>query len=340
MRLRRSSACIACWLLLVSLCLPSAWAGGRPPLVYGISAKPFPAIADLDYPFSRAEAWLASLLRASRLLPDPSLLRLHLPGPDPALARLAICALIAPVDVVTPRIAPGNEIRVFRKWPSDPAKAIEALNGRFFIIELEMAIIWETGRAISDLRRIWPDSVAAAAMDSQRLGKLRSLLDDLWQAAELNAEALTGHPASFCASFNEATDSAAALLGMAREDPEHMPGPLARALDMFMRRETREPDTRELWQRLAGNALYLRALGHRQADQAGLANADFGAALARLRNSDPDLVAEIHIARGDLARESGNDRAMCADYAAACGLGRCASLAGARRMGRCLGTAE
>ena len=326
-------------LLLLILWPQAGWPdalAGRKPLVYGISQRPFPAIAGVGYDLARAEAWLASLTRAAGFLPDLSSRRLSLPGPDPALATLAICALISPLDVVTPPNAPGNEIRVFRKWPAEPLAELEKALASPRILELEMAIIWEMARAVADLRQIWPDSVAAAALDSSRLERMRELLEDLWRAQACNADAFAGRNLRWSAAFSEATESALILLAMACEDPARLQGPLEQALAAFMRREVAEPDSRELWKRLASQGLYLRGLEHQRAGQSGLARADFGAALARLANSEPGLAAAIHIARGELDLQAGAAAGMCADFAAACSLGQCSRLAQARREGSCL----
>lgn len=322
MRLALLAAGLATALLLPHL-LSAAGVDPRKPIIYGIADKPFPAVLSLDYPFCRAQAWLAALERADSFLPASLDMRLRQQGLPVPLGRLALCALIGPPEVVTPEYVNSPVIRVFLKWPARPEEVAEKVVTDSGQMLLQMAVIWETGQTLVAMRNEWPDSVQAAGARLPLLESKAELLNLLWEGSQ------TGDPEII-------RNSISGLLTRAEKLPE--PALLDRALELLLGRETEDPANRSLWNRLASYCLYLRGQAHENLNQPGLARADFDAALARLKKAGElgSLAADIHLARGNLGR-SGHDLAqMCRDFMEACALAKCQALAQARREGLCL----
>lgn len=293
----------------------------RPPLVYGICKKPFPAILNFDYPFCRASAWLSALEMANAVLP-PFPASLAQSGLPPDLERLSVCALACPPEVVTPENAPGNVVRVFLRWPLDPDHAVATALSDGHSILLEMAIIMETRRAVERLANLWPKNANEAHKELPELEAEASLLRQLW-------DRLPGdEPGSI--------PSVAALFAAIRSGRKPEVGTIEPALALLLKREVSDPDNATLWRRLAAYLLFNRGLALE--DRPGLAATDFGAALARLQDAPTEKELRIRIlsARGRLHQEQRNLEAMCADYLEACSLGQCQLLSLARRDGHCL----
>lgn len=293
----------------------------RPPLVYGICRKPFPAVLNLDYPFCRASAWLSALERANNVLP-PLPASLAQSGLPPNLERLAVCALACPPEVVTPENAPGEVVRVFLRWPLDPEHAVATALREGISIWLEMAIILETRRAVERIAHLWPRNAKEVHEDLPELETEASLLRQLWDRLP------GGDPGSIA--------SVAALFAAIRSDRKPEVGTIEPALAILLKREVSDPANAALWRRLAACLLFNRGLALE--GRPGLAATDFGAALARLQDAptEKELRLSILSARGRLYQEQRNFEAMCADYLEACSLGQCQLLSLARRGGHCL----
>lgn len=294
----------------------------RKPLIYGIAQRPFPAILQLDYPLCRAEAWILALERAATYLPQPVYHRLRQFRIDTPLGRLAACAMLCPLDVTTPERAVDKVVRVFLKWPSDPSLAFESIAADPWQLLVEMAIIWETTQIISKLRQSWPTSLGEGSQRMQKLDVFAEQLRELWSAGQGEFKKRSGAtPTLSLLSYNR----------QAASDPDL----LDKAVSALIAREVTDPANSSLWSNLASSGLYLRGLIQERQHQPALAEADFNAALARLKKTGflNSLTADIYLARGVLRRH--DPALMCADYIAACALGKCQELALARRTGLC-----
>lgn len=297
----------------------------RKPILHGAVTRPFPTIFQIDYPLCRAEAWLNALDMAEKRLPEaPSRLGQLLRG---GLARKTAAGLYFPVDVVTPPNTNGNEIRVFLEDNANPGNPGDADSVAFL---LKMCLVWETADTAARLRRIWPTSMESAREKLPELEALGSRLNALWQA--WNAPQ-TDAPVN--------SGSATLLLARALKSPgtAESAANAARAIDLLLAREI-APEGRDnapLWNHLAAQAIYLRALREEKQGQLALALAGYNTVIARLKKSAfPDNISpQAFIARAALRGQGGDVAGMCADYLEACGMGECQGLAAARRRGEC-----
>lgn len=303
-----------------------AWAPGKP-LLHGIASRPFPAIFGVDYPLCRAEAWLSALGMARRELPNPPRLRQLDAGGR--LARDALCSLLCPVDVVTPEAANSPQIRVFLKdnvRTADFGRRLDAALADPLRLLLTMCVIRETADAAAAMRKAWPASVAKAVQEVPELETLAQRLDILWRLAHGNDK-------------EEGASSAASLVRLAQAAP----GTRASyenadaAVKILLSRMVSQPEAALLWNRLAAQAIYLRGQSLEKQGQPALAEADYSAALARLKKDAflDNITPDILTARGALRGQRANFSGMCADYRAACALGQCRGLAAAHRHGQC-----
>lgn len=314
-------------LLVFALVSPAygAWEGDpRKPLVYGVCKKPFPAVLNIGYSLCRARAWLTALERAAALLPPAADFRLRQRGLGDRLSRLALCALVAPLDVVTPEKVQGDSIRVFLNWPDDPRDAFDSILANSRQILMEMAVIRETEETVRRLSAVWPSSVTQGNRELARLEELAQELNALWQGA------VTPQIAE---KDNTPTDSPALLSLRLRHKPD--PASLDKLVNRLMDKEVEDSACAVLWNRLAARALYLRGGEHERLHQPALADADYSAALVRLQKfgAEDELKANIYLLRGALRRY--DEKQMCADFSAACALGKCQALSLARRDGMC-----
>lgn len=303
----------------------------RKPLIYGACKKPFPAIFNIDYPFCRAKAWLAALESASENLPQALPARFRQPNISQKLTGMAIAALICPIDVVTPERAQSDEIRVFLKWPDDPARTADALLRDPAKLYPEMAAIWETSRIAAKIASIWPDSVGRERENLAELEELGQELDLLWDFQPDKA-------GNFPQIKSAGLPLVPLLLGEASRDPVANLRETEKALALTLEREVADRENSGLWNSLAAEGLYLRGQALAKHEQFALAEADYTAAIARLGKAGAKipLAARVYLARGELARSRHNTAAMCADFASACSLGLCQALSIARRAGECL----
>ena len=329
-------------MLLFFPLLTLASAEARKPLVYGISEKPFPLIASLDYPLCRAEAWLAALDLAAGQLPAALVKRLRNAGFDTRLARLALAALLCPLDVVTPEHVAGDRIRVFLKWPDDPLQSGLVLLDKTAILRMEMAFVWETRQTAARLRAIWPDSVAAGRANIAAMETLGACLNDLWQAIIFSSDELTGKQGLWASAFQENAGSAALAIASAAAVLPPGTASLNAALALLLEREAARGEDAPLWNWLSAKALVLRGRVHARRDSVALAQADFNTALARLKKTDADsqLAAQAWLNLGAIHRERNELAEMCAAFGEACALGECHSLSFARRDQLCLPDAK
>lgn len=323
--------CIA----LFFIALPLDAIGERKPLIYGICQKPFPVLTGLDYPLCRAEAWLSALKTAVISLPPALDSRLRASGFDTELAKLALCALLCPLDVVTPEHANSEVIRVFLKWPENPlAKGLEILDASN-LFQMEMAFIWEMGKAIDELRKSWPRSIARAGTKLSQLEDLAIFLDDIWRATLFMEKEMAGKNAPWATAFPSDTKSPALQLARASKA---LPGEttlLDQALAQFTKRESdRTPDFR-LWNILASRTLLLRSKIHAKKDSIALAEADLKTAIARLENAKDSSSSKAWLELGSLYEKRREYKKMCSALEAACASGECQRLSHARRIGQC-----
>lgn len=329
------SPCVAALLVLGCVCvaatLARAWEP-RKPLIYGVGARPFPALAAVDYPFMRARAWLEAVGRAEALLPSGFDGRIRQLGLPVGQARKAIAALACPLDVATPEHATGQQVRVFLKGLS--GLALDGILADPWRLLLEMCILWETGNTLAIMGERWPKGEADTQRHLPFLEEQASLLRQLWQAAQVNAaDTSQDRPEE-----SEVRDASVALLlmyAMGRPEGEENLGYADRAIELCMDREVSGDPA--LWAMLAACGNYLRARGHERRGQPALAELDLDMAITRMRKSGvmPRIEAETTLIRAELRRKRGNWDGMCDDYRAACSLGLCQSLARARREGRC-----
>lgn len=328
--------------LLLGLLSPVKGAELRPPLIYGISQKPFPILSGIDYQLARSEAWLAALKLAEAHLPQGLIGRLHNSGYATPLGRLAFCALLCPLDVVTPEKAPGNKIRVFLVWPKDPlAAGLEILNLPG-ILDLEMCLIRELQQASEELRSLWPDSLSSWRRDLAQLESLAEILRELWQGLLFNSDELEGREGKWTTAFRKTAASPALTIASAEQSLPETAAPLDEALALLSRRETGDREDFPLWNRLSARALILRSRIHAKRDAMALAEADLKAALARLQKSADNAALASHAwgELGELYRQRGEYKKMCAAFSAACSKGQCQQLSFARRNGYCLAGGE
>lgn len=332
---------LACAALILCLLLPqlTGWMP-RKPILHGATARPFPAIFPLDYPLCRASSWLQAIAMAERRLPKNLDSRLRHLGVDQHLARLAVCALLFPVDVVTPEKANSGEIRVFLKEPDDLNADLEEIGNNSWQLLLEMCLVWETANAVQYLRQHWPKSTESGRQAMQELDKYAEVLRQLWFAQDLNS-LTTSHP-DWNETLGDVVDSAGILLACALEAPASSLARVERAVGLCLEREANAPNAAAagLWNRLAVYGIHLRGVAHERLGQTGLAQADFDAALKRLAKVEihDELAAAILDSRANLRRSLGNLQGMCEDLSTACGIGFCSDLAAARRQGLCAKT--
>lgn len=326
---------LAAFLFFTLLSFASAEA--RKPLVYGISQKPFPLIASLEYPLCRAQAWLAALDLAVTYMPAPLLTRLRSAGFDTPLARLALAALLCPLDVVTPENANSEKIRVFLKWPDNPLDEGLAILEKTSILQMEMAFIWEIRQAATELREIWPATVADGRKLLARMEVLARELTDLWQAVIFNSEEFAGKLPLWSSSFQKNTRSAALAIASAAAALPDTATALTQALGHLLDRETPQDEDAALWNWLAARTLLLRGKVYSRRDSTALAESDFRTAIARLQKTDQDtrIVAQAWLDLGEIYRGRGELAKMCSALENACASGECQRLSFARRSKLC-----
>lgn len=139
----------------------------------------------LDYTAARAQAWLAALDKALEHLPPAANRRLEDLGLDKASvggtsALRSLAAGLFPVDVVTPQISSGQEIRVYLKKPEN-FTAFSRLAGDADTIAINALIILEMEDEIAALGEAWPKSIDEARVKTAELEGHASALDTLWQ---------------------------------------------------------------------------------------------------------------------------------------------------------------
>lgn len=337
------AGCIVC---VYSACYDSGDAQAAEQNIVGMAEKPFTAIPALDYPYARAKAWLEALRKAEKLLPsgtEAMLKRFYL---DEKLARKALCALVYPVEVLTPAISQGKEIRVFLKPEINTAAKIEKLFRNRLPLLWQMCLVWEMEEGIKDTDKAWPRNASENLDKNPELEKLPGELDSLWELSQANIKnANQDEDGWFEAdSFSGCSmKSVAGVLLAARERlragrPQAALDCIEKARELCKERAEGEitGPRSSLWQQLGARGYFLAGLCHMRLAQPALAEAAFSAAIRLLEGQKDYFLAELLTARGESRRKNTNIAGMCEDYSLACALGQCQGLSSARRAGECL----
>lgn len=306
------------------------------PVLSGVAGRPFPAILSLDYPVSRCGAWLNALQNAQKYLPAKAiqrLIQLHLDG---RAGKIALCALLFPVDVVTPDISAATDIKVYLKYPSDMAAKVKKILDKPMKLALTMALIGEIRKLLSDVLAAWPARIVPGSMDLTRLEQLVLRLDAFWSLTP-------GAARDEIRAYEHNPDSPIAALLLAKKEYEagrfEKIGPL---LAGFGQKQQSRKTEDGIQSALMAYALSLMGEAHLHLGRLALAERDFDESLKKLQSSVsvPDLAGEIFLNRAFLARRKNNLADMCASLQKACGYGLCGPLLEARLRGFCQRSAK
>lgn len=326
--------------VLAGACLLGNAAAGAAEL-QGSALRPTPLLMPLDYTAARAQAWLAALDKALEHLPPAANRRLEDLGLDKASvggtsALRSLAAGLFPVDVVTPQISSGQEIRVYLKKPEN-FTAFSRLAGDADTIAINALIILEMEDEIAALGEAWPKSIDEARVKTAELEGHASALDTLWQIRQTLASGQEYDSADLASLAKAAPQSPLVRLLLAEALlEENMPGECVEqadaALDLGL---SLAGEQSSVWKFLRPRLRYARAIAQWRLNHLALAENDLDAALLEAKNLPPKNGIKILDARGILKMQRRDLAGMCADFAQACSLGNCQSLARARRMGQC-----
>lgn len=297
----------------------------------------------MDYTAARAQAWLASLNNALPYLPAAANRRLGDIGlgRDDTGGNAALRALAAelfPVDVVTPQISSGQEIRVYLREPENFAN-FSRLAGDVDTIAMKAMTILEMEDEISSLGKAWPRSLDEAREKTSELEAHATALEALWhiQGLHLGEKGADASLETLQSLAEAAPNSPVARLLFAEallhdNQPQQCMAEANAALDLG---RNHGGEKGVLWQMLKPRARYARAIAQWRVNQLALAENDLNTAILEAKNLPPRNRIRLYDVRGVLKLQKGDFEGMCADFASACALGNCQNLARARLMGQC-----
>lgn len=299
-------------------------------IISGSASRPFPLLLNLDYNRCRGEAWLAALENAARLLPPGALHALGNLAPLLPNARFALCALLFPVDVVTPELSAGSEIKVYLQDSGKNAAAF-ADPARLLVMGL---LIAETRELLRQISTAWPERIVPGEIDLSLLERLSGKLAALWTLAENpDSEKLAEAGRLFPDSL--AIALARAEKPLQTDNAEAGENPLEQFQAALAKNEAGlSPDLREL---LESYLLYLKGRWNLRANQYAMAERQFG------KLAENPLFMEIFSRRAMDAllehaafmKRKGKLAEMCGDLFSICSLGDCHPLLEARLRGLC-----
>lgn len=307
----------------------------------GSALRPTPLLMPMDYTAARAQAWLEALDNALGHLPPAANRRLEDIGLDRTSlggnsALRALAAGLFHVDVVTPQISSGQEIKVYLKKPEN-LTAFSRLAGDADAIAMNALIILEMEDEIAALGEAWPKSIDEARIKTAELEGHAEALDALWQIRQNLASGQQYDSVDLTALASAAPQSPLVRLLLAEALlKENMPGKSVAqadaALDLGL---SFAGEKSSVWKFLRPRMRYARAIAQWRLNHLALAENDLDAALLEAKNLPPKYRIKILDARGVLKMQKRDLSGMCADFSQACSLGNCQNLARVRRMGQC-----
>lgn len=312
-------------------------------VLHGSALRPTPLIMPMDYTAARAQAWLAALDKAIALLPPSANRRLGDIGlgRDDTGGNAALRALAAelfPVDVATPQISSGQEIKVYLRQPENFTN-FSRIASDADAIALKAMIILEMEEEISALGKTWPKTLDEAREKTAELESRASALEALWHIQSLNIrDHETGASLkTWQALARAAPQSPVARLMLAEallrdNKPQQCIAEATSALDLG---RNFDGEMNVVWKILKPRARYARAIAQWRVNQLALAEDDLNTAILEAKYLPPRNRIRLFDVRGVLKLQKGDLEGMCEDFASACALGNCQNLARARRMGQC-----
>lgn len=300
-------------------------------IIRGAASRPFPLLMNLDYNRCRAEAWLAALEHAAKLLPANALQTIGDLGTMLPYARLALCALAFPVDVATPELSAGAVIQVYLE---DRAENITASQEPARLVMMGL-LIAETRKLIQETAAAWPTRIAPETLNLQLLEDLSQKLGTLW--------ILTGKAdlPELEKAAREFPDSLAIALACAEKCLKS--GRLS-AKDEFIEYFQAALAKNEAWLSqemrglLASYLLYLKGRWNLRANQFAIAERQFGelAEQSLFMRIFSRQAIEALLEHATFMRRKGKLPEMCADLLSICALGDCHPLMESRLRGFCV----
>lgn len=307
-------------------------------IISGAAKRPFPALIGLDYPYTRAKAWLDALASAQNLLPQSVAVEQGMLTWNKDMGGKAAAALLFPVEAVTPDLAPGEEIKIFLKDNSQNLATALADLKKPGAMPLSTLLLLEVEELLTLTEKNWPETVRDADAKTPNLEILANALNGLWlakagspPAPDLLEQALNLAPQSHLLALWDAE------LALTRNLPQAALAKAAKIEQRALLQASLNPKSRPVWEYLATRARLARARAHMQLDQNALAEQAFNEALQTLKSSGvgDDTAGAILLERAALRKTRQDYTGMCQDYLAACAAGQCDPLALARRNGQC-----
>lgn len=302
--------------------------------LWGSAFHPFPLIMSFDYAPTCCLAWLNALSNSENLLPSNIYYSIHSLNLDPVMGKLAICALLFPVEVVTPEISSSAEIRVYLKQnESQKSKIKEILENPLELIE-EILLISEIKSLLSQIRKVWPIDLNPDHIDYPLIDKLTGNLRALW-----NWICFPGYDSLKNAYINCRTSIAIQLKWINQKIEERRPEEVFKLIDSLEEQLASDNNVtnHDLLRVIQVYILFLKGKTHLQLGQMALAERNFLEAIEDISIfvSCPDLGRELMRQLAFIMRERGNISAMCRYLDKACEYGDCGLLLEARIQNIC-----
>lgn len=310
--------------------------------IWGSALRPVPLVMPMDYTLTRARAWLSALEKAVGHLPPAAKRRLE----DISLGSsetggqstiMALAAAIFPIDVITPQISSGQEIRVYLKQPGN-LKDFSRLAADSETIAMLAGILLEIDERIKAISGNWPKSIDEAREKTVELEGYSKSLEALWQAKELAKKTNAPKNSSTLRKLAlNAPNSPAIRLLLAESllNESHFQQCMEEANRAMKLANKYTGEHQYIWNILRPRIRMTRAMAQWHLNQLALAEEDLDAAILEAGKLLPKQKSKLHDLRGALRIARGNQAGMCADFTEACKLGDCQNIARATRMGQC-----
>lgn len=310
--------------------------------IWGSALRPVPLVMPMDYAATRAQAWLGALKKAVGHLPPAAKRRLE----DIALGSadtggqasiMALAAAIFPIEVITPQISSGQEIKVYLNTPGN-LRDFSRLAADSETIAMLAGILLEIDETLKAVNGAWPKSIDEAREKTDELEGYSKSLEALWQAKEFaNRTNAPENSRTLRKLAQNAPDSPAIRLLLAESllAESHFQQCVEEANKAMKLAGKYTGEHQYIWSMLRPGLRAARALAQWHLNQLALAEEDLDAAILEAGKLLPKQKSRLHDLRGALRITRGNQQGMCADFAEACRLGDCQNLARATRMGQC-----